>query len=367
MKKKIQILRKGFTEGIIPVVLIAVLLSVTFQSCQKDEGILDVGQAASANQAGQLKSASISSASQSLFISTVLINNLISKINGYVTSGELQSGIANALVSKLENAIKSVDKGNKTPAMNQLEAAINQVGGLVGAGTIDTTIGNGIIFDIHALAFENPTFTDPRDGKVYKTIKIGDQIWMAENLAYLPSVSPTSATSSSYPDYYVYGYSGTDTAEAKATDNYKTYGVLYNWAAAKTACPEGWHMPSKAEWKQLENYLIDNGYGFGGSGDNITKSLAATTNWDYSSTAGTPGNDLSSNNSSGFSALPGGWLDSGGISLFRQVGIAGLWWSSTEDGNYYALRMELGNSTSEYYLNNEPKIYGFSVRCIRNN
>ena len=358
MKKKIQILRKGFMGRIIPVVLIAVLLSVTFQSCQKDEGILDAGQA------DQLKSASISSASQSSSISTVLINNLISKINGYVTSGELQSGIANALVSKLENAIKSVDKGNEKPAMNQLQAAINQVDGLVGAGTVDTTIGNGIIFDIRALAGENPTYTDPRDGKVYKTIKIGDQIWMAENLAYLPSVSPTYATSFTYPYYFVNGYSGTDTAEAKATDNYKTYGVLYNWPAAKVACPEGWHLPADAEWTQLENYLMDNGYEFGGTGNDIAKSLAATTNWNYSGYQGTPGNDMSSNNSSGFSGLPGGYLNS--IRDFYRPGGNGSWWSATEHDIHSAWTQRLFNSYSGVKHYYDLKSNGLSVRCIRN-
>jgi len=369
MRKKIQIRRKGFMGRIIPVVLIAVLLSVTFQSCQKDEGILNAGQATGVNQEGQLKSASFSAASQSSSISTVLINNLISKINGYVTSGELRSGIANALVSKLKNVIKSVDKGHEKPAMNQLQAVINQVDGLVGAGTIDTTIGNGIVFDCRALAGENPTYTDPRDGKVYKTIKIGDQIWMAENLDYLPSINKFTSRSSTNPRYYVNGYLGTDTAEAKATDNYKTYGVLYNWPAAKTVSPEGWHLPSNAEWTQLENYLIDNGYGYGGSGDDIAKSLAATTNWEYSSNPGTPGNDLSSNNSSGFTALPGGGFI--GRILYKP-GRFGCWWSGTEKNSGSAWSRSLVNTNAAIFrpaphqIHYQAKYMGFSVRCVRN-
>jgi len=358
MKKKIQILRKGFMGRIIPVVLIAVLLSVTFQSCQKDEGILDAGQA------GQLKSASISSASQSSSISTVLINNLISKINGYVTSGELQSGIANALVSKLENAIKSIDKGNEKPAMNQLQAAINQVDGLVGAGTVDTTIGNGIIFDIRALAGENPTYTDPRDGKVYKTVKIGDQIWMAENLAYLPGVNPPTVGSDFIPYYYVSGYYGTNTADAKATDNYKTYGVLYNWPAAKAACPEGWHIANNAEWTQLLYYLIHNGYGYGGSGNDIAKALAATTSWNYSRYPDTPGSNLSSNNSSGFSGLPGGFRYAGNI--FKSLRSFGYWWSANAYSGYQNYYFGLGYRYNQLIKSAIYNRNGISVRCVRN-
>lgn len=72
---------------------------------------------------------------------------------------------------------------------------------------------------------------DPRDNKTYKTVIICDQEWMAENLAYLSSVSPSSQGSMSAPYYYVYGYQGSDVVAAKATDNYKIYGVLYTWPA----------------------------------------------------------------------------------------------------------------------------------------
>ncbi len=105
------------------------------------------------------------------------------------------------------------------------------------------------------------TFTDSRDGNVYKFVKIGTQTWMAENLAYLPSVVGSATGSETTPYYYVYGYDGTSVTAAKATSNYTTYGVLYNWPAAmggfsssssnpsgvQGVCPAGWHLPSEAE------------------------------------------------------------------------------------------------------------------------
>lgn len=118
------------------------------------------------------------------------------------------------------------------------------------------------------------TFTDERDGHVYKYVTIGTQSWMAENLAYLPQVSKPSATiDSNAPLYFVLNYDGKDVSAAKATEEFGLYGVLYNWYAAmgqadaqggdaeanpsgvQGPCPNGWHVPSKAEWKELEAFI----------------------------------------------------------------------------------------------------------------
>ena len=86
-------------------------------------------------------------------------------------------------------------------------------------------------------------FTDPRDGNVYPCVKIGNQVWMTENLRYLPSVNAPNDGSTTEPKYYVYGNTGTDVEVAKATTNYQTYGVLYNWPGAMASAPTGFHVP----------------------------------------------------------------------------------------------------------------------------
>ncbi len=207
------------------------------------------------------------------------------------------------------------------------------------------------------------TFTDNRDNKKYKIVRIGDQLWMAENLAYLPAVSPATIGSGNEPFYYVFNYNGTDINIAKTKDNYLTYGVLYNWPAALTACPNGWHLPSKEEWSELALFLSSNGYGYGDGWDHIAKSLAAKTKWHSHSIEGSIGFDLESNNSSGFSALPGGFRNS--FVNFSDIGLQGNWWSATEfDTNYVWLRGLYYSDFrfSEYYV---TKDHGVCIRCLQ--
>ena len=211
------------------------------------------------------------------------------------------------------------------------------------------------------------TFTDSRDGKVYKTVAVGDQVWLAEDLAYLPAVSAPSTGSQTDPHYYVYGYNGTDVTAAKATENYSTYGVLYNWPAAMTACPEGWHLPSDAEWTLMEEYLIANGHNYDGTaeGNKIAKSLSSDSGWAVSSDEGTPGNtDYSEyRNKSGFSALPGGSRTA--ENTFYAISAAVAWWSSTESNSTAWYRVLYFDEIDLYRNNYSSKDNGLSVRCMR--
>ena len=223
------------------------------------------------------------------------------------------------------------------------------------------------------------SYTDSRDGKIYEGITIGHQVWMAENLAYLPVISPPKAGSYVIPLYYVYGYYGTNVVEAKATDEYCTYGVLYNWNAAMLACPEGWHLPNDDEWTILETYLANNGYNYDGTigakydkdegcfneWKKIAKSMASASGWGFSDVPGSVGNTdyPEYRNKSGFSGLPGGGRHSNGE--FDNIGSYGYWWSSSENYSYIARFLNLYFNDSSVFRNSDYKGFGYSVRCVR--
>ncbi|GEM_PF-667108 len=212
-------------------------------------------------------------------------------------------------------------------------------------------------------ASENGTFTDERDGTEYNWVKIGDQVWMAENLAYLPSVSPSSVRSSTESYYYVMGYNGTDVNEAKSSNYYATYGVLYNWPAAMAlegnstsdpvslqgVAPNGWHIPTEAEWTELINYLAVNGHSSAEG-----KALKAILDWQVTG-AGT--DDF------GFTALPSGNLGADGI--FRSSTYYGYWWSSLEFSSDRGGDFRLAYSRDYASISHSMKELGYSVRCIK--
>jgi len=208
------------------------------------------------------------------------------------------------------------------------------------------------------------SFTDSRDGTVYQTVKIGNQIWMAENLKYLPSVVGPDTSSITTPYYYVYGYDGTNVTDAKASANYSTYGVLYNWPAAMNgavssttnpsgvqgACPAGWHLPSEAERIELTDYLG----GTGVAGGKLKET--GTANWTNPNTGAT--------NEAGFAALPGGhfyYYDG----AFRKIREQGYWWSATQDYELFAWSFNMTYNYKYVIIWGSSKASGLSVRCVK--
>ena len=210
-------------------------------------------------------------------------------------------------------------------------------------------------------------FPTDMDGNVYKTVSIGTQVWMTENLRTTKyrngdvigtTIPATLDISGESMPGYQWAYNGNE-------GNAAAYGRLYTWYAStdsRGVCPTGWHIPSDADWATLINYLTDNGYGYGGSGDQIAKSMAATSGWTADGTAGNAGNDLTSNNSSGFTALPSGDRYSDGS--FFGLGSECYWWSATEYDSNDAWGYYMYNFYSGLFRNHGTKQFGISVRCL---
>jgi uncharacterized protein (TIGR02145 family) len=228
--------------------------------------------------------------------------------------------------------------------------------------------------DVDSIIFYNPayprgSFTDERDGRKYRTVKIGEQVWMGEPLKYLPKVSGPWAGSETEAYYYVYGYIGTNVEDAKATDNYKLYGVLYNWPAVMAGasgsnanpsgvrgiCPAGWHVPSNAEFKQLADFL---------GGESIAGAKlksTGTTYWKAPNTGAT--------NETGFSAVPAGGRNKAG-GAFEGMGYAEVWWCTWEVNTWGAHnwgveynKTILANST--VYGAYITKAMAYPMRCVK--
>ena len=200
------------------------------------------------------------------------------------------------------------------------------------------------------------TFTDTHDNHVYPWVKIGTQIWTAENMAYLPYVNPSTVSSTSEAKTYVYGYQGTSITEAMATPNWDNYGALYNFEAAKIACPTGWHLPTDAEWKTMEIFLgmsqadaDKNGWRTNGS---VELKLKATTAWGANSNT----------NSAKFNAIPAGYLDYRG---FGNLMSSAAFWTATGFDTEKAYDRFMRADTLGISRGPWPKSEAYSVRCVR--
>lgn len=209
---------------------------------------------------------------------------------------------------------------------------------------------------------ESPTVMDI-DGNVYPVVRIGDQCWMAANLrttryrdgTIIPNVTGNTA--------WTQLNSGAWSNYNNSPGNDASYGKLYNWYAAANPniCPQGWHVPTDAEWQQLESALGMPGSelvqtGYRGASQNVGGKMKTTTLWVSPNTGAT--------NESGFSGLPGGGRDGNGGNFYN-LGSSVGWWSASGSGAEDAWGRFLANGSAGvsryYYL----KRNGFCLRCVR--
>jgi len=217
-----------------------------------------------------------------------------------------------------------------------------------------------VLLSVSAVNAQKGSFTDPRDGKKYRTVRIGNLTWMAQNLNYA-----MPGGSFCYDD---------------DLSNCAKYGRLYDWRTAMTACPAGWRLPGNMEWNDLtkstggQRKEIDDDVAYWSS---VGKQLKSKTGWcDFSCDKKVKDNinefgedcvlgKMSSGNGTdnfGFSALPGGLRNTDGN--FNYAGCYGGWWSATE-GSGYAWYRCMSSNYGIVVENNFGKGYGFSVLCVQ--
>lgn len=244
------------------------------------------------------------------------------------------------------------------------------------------------------------SFTDARDGHVYRMVTIGGQTWMAENLAWLPKVNKPEAAGlrDGMQYYFVLNYDGEDVAAAKSTEEYAKYGVLYNWYAAMGAdnaegvpedqnpgtvqgpCPDGWHLPSKAEWQELFDFVASELEPVKGNGwyneldyvwvyedglKNVWSALAGLEGWAESSMSSeNPDLENGPRDTYGFNAAPSG--------MCWQTGTFG---QNKTDVSFWTPHMQTYGGAAVTFSNNSympdfsksglTQYRGYSVRCVK--
>ncbi|MGM0650921.1 MAG: FISUMP domain-containing protein [Bacteroidota bacterium] len=192
----------------------------------------------------------------------------------------------------------------------------------------------------------NDEMMKDKDGNEYKTIKVGEQVWMAENMNYA-----TESGSWHYNDN---------------PENGDLYGRLYTWETACEVCPDGWHLPTAEEWEQLIEF-VESSIENSDSANmklQVAKALAAPTGWTSTGAEKSVAAESSSNNKTGFSAVPGGYRYYGGN--YYNHGHVGMWWTSSK------LPISKEVYRSVYYISNRSVggdfvsgWYGAAVRCVK--
>ena len=257
--------------------------------------------------------------------------------------------------------------------------AVNEAGTSYGSVLTFTTTGQQAAVGQDGQACPDAATVSDYDGNSYNTVQIGNQCWMKENLRTTHYADGTEIPA----DAGTWSYESVDNASRFAPDgdeaNVPVYGYLYNWSAVMNGanstnanpsgvqgvCPAGWHVPSDAEWTQLTDYLLSQStYVCGDS--SIAKALADTLGWQASEVGCSPGINIPTNNTTGFSMRPAGEWGHG----YQSFGQYAEFWTATGNGNEQtwlgAVAREFTNSMSSFYASPYfNKNDGYSVRCVK--
>lgn len=274
-----------------------------------------------------------------------------------------QSIELNGTISAQDNQIKNLQDPTEAQDAVTLSVLLEKISALQGQiSALQATTGSGTVTDI--------------DGNSYAFLTYGNQVWTVENAEMetyrdgtpIPQITETGDWAALTTGAWCY------------YENDETKGKLYNWYAVmgihdadsssdpslrKEFAPEGWHVPTDAEWTTLEEYLIASGYNYDGTttGNKIAKAMASNTGWNSLTNTGAIGNNQSLNNSSGFNVFPEGYRFNFGSFGFE--GYDAVFWSSSENYTSDAWDRYLGNGSSSLNRGNDSKQGGFSVRFVR--
>ncbi|HOW40467.1 MAG TPA: fibrobacter succinogenes major paralogous domain-containing protein [Bacteroidales bacterium] len=240
------------------------------------------------------------------------------------------------------------------PDTVNIQGVLNVQNNLVVAGNVET---QGAVVQVGSLS--------DASGNTYKTVKIGIDEWMAENLkttkyndgSDIPNVTDNTAwgllSSGAYSEY------NNDPLLVN------TYGRLYNWHAVNTnlLCPTGWHVPTDTEWANLSMYLTNNNYGYFAGSPEIAKSMASTTLWAATPVLPGPGNAPETNNTTGFNGLPAGQRNFDGT--FTGLTQLTMWWSISSGGSFDAFSSGLVFDQGMLMTVTNQQVSGFSIRCMK--
>ena len=221
---------------------------------------------------------------------------------------------------------------------------------------------------------EQTAYVVDGDGNEYTTVVIGNQEWTVENWRStkyadgtdIPLVTAGGAWGGLSTPAYCW-YNNTTDAELR-----EKYGALYNWfvvdpANTKNIAPDGWRVPTQSDFETLRDYMVANGFNWDGTveGNKVGKALASSgSEWDPSGTVGHVGNDQTSNNSSGFNGLPGGFRNRV-TGVFELFGAWGFFWTITDVGSGKKYYWRIGAARTDLSFADHFVRTGFSIRLVR--